>query len=118
MATVTIGCRLPNGIILQLDSGHEVKLNGQNSAQEGSPIILLSERDCGYTDVDASFWEAWKAQVTRGPDGSTVPFAPLASQAIFEAKNERDAKAVHAEVKKEKTGHEPMPQKSKDIEAA
>lgn len=111
MATVTIGCRLPNGIILQLDSGHEVKLNGQNSAQDGSPIILLSERDCGYTDVDASFWDAWKTQV--GAD-----FAPLKSMAIFEAKNERDAKAVHAEVKKEKTGHEPMPQKSKDIEAA
>lgn len=111
MATVTIGCRLPNGIILELDSGHKVALNGQNSAQARSPIILLTEEDCGYTEVDAEFFAAWKKQV--GED-----FAPLRSLAIFEAKNQRDAEAVQREVKKEKTGHEPMPQKSKDVEAA
>lgn len=111
MATVTVGCRLPNGIILELNNGRKVTLNGQNSAQARSPIILLTEEDCGYTEVDAEFFAEWKSQV--GPD-----FAPLSSMAIFEAKNQRDAEAVQREVKKEKTGHEPMPQKSKDIEAA
>lgn len=111
MATVTIGCRLPNGIVMELDSGAQVTLKGQNSAQARSPIILLSEEDCGYTEVDADFWAAWKAQVT-------ADFAPLRTMAIFEAKNQRDAEATHREVKKEKTGHEPMAQKSKDIEAA
>lgn len=111
MAQITIGCRLPNGIVLELATGHKVTLNGQNDAQKRSPVILLSEEDCGYTDVDAAFWEKWKAEVG-------AEFAPLASLAIFEAKSQRDAEAVHREVKKEKTGHEPMPQKAKDIEAA
>lgn len=112
--TIVIGCRLPNGIVLDLmdASGKkvEVKLNGQNSAQEGSPIILLSERDYGVTDVDAEFWEKWKA--------AYAGFAPLENKAIFEAKDERDAKAIHKEVKGVKTGLEPTPQESKDIKKA
>lgn len=111
MANITIGCRLPNGIILELPSGAKVTLKGQNSAQARSPIILLSEEDCGFTEVDASFWEAWKAHV--GPD-----FAPLASLAIFEAKSQRDAESLHKEVKKQKTGHEPASQTDAKIEAA
>ena len=57
--TIVIGCRLPCGIVLDLidASGKtvNVELNGQNSNQEGSPIILLSKRDYGVTDVDADF---------------------------------------------------------------
>lgn len=112
--TIVIGCRLPCGITLDLvnAAGKEVKvlLNGQNSAQEGSPIILLSERDYGVTDVDAEFWEAWKKQY--------ADFQPLKVGAIFEAKDERDAKAVHRELKAEKTGHEPMPQEGGNIKKA
>lgn len=98
---VVIGCRLPSGIHLELN-GVKVELAGQRQTQERSPIILLSEDDYGTTIVDADFWEAWKKEF-KG-------FAPLETGAIFEAKNESEAKAVHRELKKEKTGHEPMPQ--------
>lgn len=112
--TIVIGCRIPTGIVLDLinASGHKVEvcLNGQNSAQEGSPIILLSERDYGVTDVDAEFWEAWKAKYAG--------FPPLENKAIFEAKDERDAKAIHKEVKGIKTGLEPAPQEDGTIKKA
>lgn len=112
--TIVIGCRLPCGIILDLVNAAgqdvKVKLNGQNSAQEGSPIILLSEKDYGVTDVDFEFWEAWKAKY--------ADFQPLKVGAIFEAKDEREAKAVHRELKGEKTGHEPMPQEGGNIKKA
>ena len=110
MATVTIGCRLPNGLIIELEGKPPVKLNGQNSAQANSPIIMLSPADCGYTEVDADFWQAWKTAY-KG-------YQPLESQAIFEAKNSSDAKAIHREIKNEKTGLEPMPQTDGKIEKA
>jgi|WetSurMetagenome_2_1015567.scaffolds.fasta_scaffold1848434_1 hypothetical protein len=110
MAFVIIGCRLPNGLTLELPGKPPVVLNGQNSAQAGRPIILLSEDDCGYTEVDADFWQAWKAAY-KG-------FAPLESNAIFEAKNKTDAKSIAKELKKEKTGHEPLPQKTGEISKA
>lgn len=116
MATVTIGCRLPCGIQLE-HKGVNVVLNGQNTAAP-SPIILLNEELCGYTEVDQSFWEAWKKSVKTGPEGQEVDFAPLDSQAIFEAPNQREAKAKAKDVKSEKTGHEPLSQNAKDIEKA
>jgi len=110
MASITIGCRLPNGLILELPGKPPVPLNGQNSAQAGSPIILLSESDCGFTEVNADFWAEWK-KIYKG-------FAPLESNAIFEAKNRADAKDIAKELKKEKTGHEPLPQKTGAISKA
>lgn len=111
---IVIGCRLPTGIVLDLidKSGKHVhvRLNGQNSAQEDSPIILLSERDYGETIVDAEFWEAWKAKY--------ADFEPLVNKAIFEAKDEREAKAIHKEVKGIKTGLEPAPQEDGTIKKA
>lgn len=111
---IVIGCRLPTGIVLDLidKTGKQVqvRLNGQNSAQEGSPIILLSQRDYGVTDVDAEFWEAWKAKY--------ADFEPLVNKAIFEAKDERDAKAIHKEVQGIETGLEPAPQEDGSIQKA
>lgn len=109
--TVTIGCRLPNGLILEIAGKGQVELAGQRQAQARSPIILLSEDDYGVTEIDADFWEAWKKQV--GPD-----FAPLKSQAIFEAADEKSVKSRVRELAKEKTGHEAMPQNAKGIEKA
>lgn len=111
---VVIGCRHPCGIVLDLTNASgevvKVKLNGQNSAQEGSPIILLSERDYGITYVDSNFWGAWKELFKD--------YAPLKTGMIFEAKDERDAKAIHKEVKDEATGHEPMPQEGSGVKKA
>lgn len=108
--TVTIGCRLPSGLILEV-GGVRVELAGQRQAQEGREIILLGEADYGVTEVDAAYWESFKKEV--GED-----FAPIKSKAIFEAKSEKEAKAIHKEVKKEKTGHEPLPKEAPGIEKA
>lgn len=109
MSKVSIGCRLPSGLIIRVGDT-EVELAGQRQRQEHSPVILLGENDFGTTEVDASFWSAWKKQV--GED-----FAPLKSKAIFEASNAKEVAAKAKDVKKEKTGHEPLPQVDKDIEA-
>lgn len=109
MSTVTIGCRLPSGLILQVGDKF-VELAGQRQTQQRSPIILLSADDYGTTEVEASFWEAWKAIVG-------AKFAPLESGAIFEAKTVKEADAKAKDLKGKKTGHEPLPQVDKDIEA-
>lgn len=113
MSKVTIGCRLPSGLILDLGDSSKtvVELAGQRQAQARSPIVLLSEEDYGTTEVDQSFWEAFCARV--GPD-----FAPIKSGAIFVAKNEKEAKAINKDLKGKKTGHEPLPQEDKDIKKA
>lgn len=101
---IVIGCRLPCGVVLEL-GGKQVALAGQNQNKSG--IVLLSQDDYGETIVDKSFWDEWKKM-----NGS---FQPLASGAIFEAKNQSEAKAKQKELKKEKTGHEPMPQEGAGI---
>lgn len=113
MSTVTIGCRLPSGLILDLGDPTKptVELAGQRQAQARSTMILLSEEDYGTTVVDQSYWEAFVNRV--GPD-----FAPIKSGAIFVAKNEKEAKAIHKDLKGKKTGHEPLPQEDKDIKKA
>lgn len=106
MAQITIGCRLPSGLILELMKDGRpvaVELAGQRQMQERSPIILLRDDDYGTTEVDAAFWDAWKKIV--GDD-----FAPLKSGAIFEAKNSNDAASKAKELKGKQTGHEPAKQ--------
>jgi hypothetical protein len=101
----TIGCRLPTGIILEhpLDPKKTVKLKGLNQ------ITILG---AGYatTPVDADFWEHWK-MVHKD-------FSALKTGAIFEAGTVDDAAAVAAELAKEKTGFEKMPQKAQGIKSA
>jgi hypothetical protein len=113
MSTISIGCRLPNGLIIDLGDATKpsIELAGQRQAQENSPIVLLNESHYGVTEVDESYWEAWKKHV--GPE-----FAPLKSQAIFEAKNEKEAKAKAKDLKEVKTGHEPLKQEVGDIKKA
>lgn len=54
MPQIIIGCKLPNGLILELDD-KRVILNGANSA-----IIIGGH---GITEnVDADFWAAWLAK--------------------------------------------------------
>ena len=96
---IVIGCRLPCGLVLEHE-GVQVTLAGQNQNKQG--IILLSQDDYGETIVDSSYWAAWKK--------ANAGFAPLETGAIFEAKNQSEAKVKQKELKKEKTGHEPMPQ--------
>lgn len=112
--TIFIGCRLPNGIEIEATDANgrhkKVTLLGQNSAQARSPIIILSPDDYGLTEVDETFWLAWKKEFAE--------FPPLLNGAIFEAKDEKEAKAKHKELKGEKTGLEGVPQTDKNIEQA
>lgn len=111
MPLITIGCRLPSGLILEvLKDGAPVtvELAGQRQMQARSKIIILEADDYGTTEVDADFWTAWKQVV--GPD-----YAPLKSGAIFEAKNANDAGAKAKDLKDKKTGHEPVPQEADGV---
>lgn len=101
---IVIGCRLPCGLVLEHE-GKQVTLAGQNQNKQG--IILLSQDDYGETIVDASYWAAWKK--------ANAGYTPLVTGAIFEAKNQAEAKSKQKELKGEKTGHEPMPQTDGNI---
>lgn len=55
-AMVTVGCKLPNGLICELgkhgDEGYQsVRLNGANSSNIAGGF--------GLTPVSATFWDAW-----------------------------------------------------------
>ena len=90
-----IGCRLPNGIILEhpLNPAKKVVLRGLNKA-------LIIGAGYATTPVDADFWEHWK-MVHKD-------FKALKAGAIFEAGTVEDAEAIAKEVAAEKTGFEKM----------
>jgi len=108
---MSIGCRLPTGLVIEIEGANRVTLEGQRQTQKGSKLILLSEDDYGVTQVDTDFWEAWKKHV--GPN-----YAPLKSGAIFEAVDEKSARSVARELAKKKTGHEPVKQDAPGIKDA
>jgi len=99
--TVLVGCRLPNGLVLQhpQDPKVSVVLSGTSETSEGG--LYLPPRPYSITEVDAEFWNAWKA--------AYVGYPPLKTRAVFEAKSESEASAKAKELKKEKTGFEQMP---------
>ena len=103
--SVTIGCKLPHGIILDhpLDPDKKVELKGKN----GSMIVGAPY---GTTEVDGEFWETWK---TVHKD-----FPALRSGAIFEAANASELTAVAAELEDETTGFEPMAQNAQGVKPA
>lgn len=103
--TVTVGCKLPHGIILEnpLNVDQKVTLKGLNS----SPIIGATH---GATEVDAEFWATW--------EGVNKDFPALKSGAIFMAKNSVEVAAVATEFAERETGFEPMRKDGKDKRAA
>lgn len=95
MTTVTIGCKLPNGIFM--DAGEtRLRINGWNN----NTIAGLAH---GITrDVPETLWDAWRKEhaesklVTNG-----IIFAETSEKrAIDKAKDQKD----------QKSGHEQMPQ--------
>lgn len=95
MSTVTIGCKLPNGIIMQVEGHKDVRINGWNNN-----AIVGAEH--GLTEnVPAATWEAWlklhaESKLVKGGF-------------IFASKNEREAKAKAVDNKGNKSGHEQLP---------
>lgn len=103
MAQVTIGCKLPHGLVLEHPTAASVKpvtINGSNKE-------LIIGSGYGTTQVDAEFWKAWK-EAHKG-------FAALVSGSIFESGNAASIASAAKEVESEKTGFERMPQKAMGI---
>lgn len=111
MATtqVVIGSKLPLGLVIKhpLNPEHKATIRGLNSSKIiGSTFVT--------TEIDQDLWEAWKA-IHHIKDR---PFRPIASGAIFEAKNEASAKSIAVEYSKRRTGLEPMKADGKDSRAS
>jgi hypothetical protein len=93
MAKILIGCRLPNGLTLNLPEHKGVTLAGLHSSKIIGATFVA-------TEVDADFWAAWKTVYSD--------YKPLKSGAIFEARSVTEADSKGKELVKEKTGFEPM----------
>ena len=102
--TVLIGCKLPNGIILQhpFNPRETVEINGLNK-----PTIIGATYVT--TEVDADFWANWLAV--------HEDYAPIASGAIFVAKNAERLEAIAREQVSRKTGFEGMDQNAGGVQA-
>lgn len=122
--TVTIGCRISIGQILEIQ---DVKLFGEatTNSKGGLPPIQASKRiylngankgeiaklsggtrlfgSIGYTTIPKADWEAWKAQNFNSPLlNEKEPEKAL----IFVAKNQNEANAMGEAVKDAPTGQE------------
>lgn len=95
MSVVTIGCKLPNGIVMQVGK-QSVRINGWNS----SAIVGATH---GITEnVPADLWEAWKKMHADSKlvKGEFIFAANSVARATAKAKDEKD----------KKSGFEQMPQ--------
>lgn len=92
MANITIGCRLPHGIVLEVGD-KLVNIKGLNSS-------MIIGADHFANEVDASFWKAWSE--------ANADSRLLSSGALFSASNEKEAKAKAKDLKSVKTGLEPV----------
>lgn len=91
MPTVTVACKLPNGLIMDIPGAKEpVHLKGANHED--------AIAGHGLTEVDADFWDAWTKLY--------ADFQPLRKEMIFAQGSERSAAAKAKERKDEKTGLE------------
>ncbi len=91
MATVLMGCKLPHGLVAELN-GNAVVLAGANSSE------LIG--GFGLTDVDKDFAEAWLASEKD---------TPLVSKGlVFIANSRREAQSVAVEQGAQKTGLEAL----------
>ncbi len=93
-AVVTVGCKLPSGIILEMGE-KQVRINGVNS-------VIIESRDAfGITEnVDKEFWDAWYA-THKDLDMDKRGF-------LFANEKANDTKAEIKEKKGEKTKMEPL----------
>lgn len=89
-STVTVGCKLPNGLVLEL-AGKKHELAGARMAKAGG---------YGLTPVPADFWQAW-AQKYAG-------FPPLEAGLIFAQTSPEKAADQAKEQASLRTGMEPL----------
>jgi hypothetical protein len=95
MSTVTIGCKLPNGIYMQMGETR-VRINGWNNNE----IAGLSH---GITrDVPVSLWEAWSKEHAESK--------LVTNGFIFAEESEKRAKDKAKDQKDRNSGFEQLPQ--------
>lgn len=90
--TVSVGCRLPNGVVLELGD-KKVTLNGLNK-------VVIIGVDHGITEVDGDFWAAW-SELNKD-------FTPFKNGAIFSAGDAKSTSALAEDLQGVKTGLEPI----------
>lgn len=99
---VIVGCKLPNGIVLEVGDKKKV-VNGLNAA-----VIIGS--DHVTTEVDADFFNAWLED--------HKDFPAIKSGALFVARTIDAIKEKAKDLKKKKTGFEPMQQDAMGVKSA
>ncbi|MCP2041665.1 hypothetical protein L1281_002276 [Neisseria sp. HSC-16F19] len=96
--TVTVGCKLPNGLVLEV-GGRAVTLNGANSAH------LIGGHGITH-DVDAELWAAW---LERHRDRAMVK-----NGFVFAHDKTADTKAEAKDKSRNKTKLEPLSPDAKE----
>jgi ribosomal protein L31 len=101
--SVTVGCRLPNGIIIEhpLDPKKRVEIAGLNKK-------ILIGSTFTTTEIDAEIWDAWHAVNA----GSHL----LKSKALFVCRNAAEGAAMAKD--SPKTGLEQMSQTAMGVKPA
>ena len=96
MSKVILGCKVPNGFVMEVD-GISKSINGAHT--EYGTIAYDRGEQIGITsDVDKSLWDAWRAKHADHP--------LCKNGFVFEAKSEASLKAQAKETKEVKTGLE------------
>lgn len=101
-AKVVIGCKLPNGFTLVLQSSAKGELNEElgRVTLGGPQSSRIKGATFGTTEVDSEFWETWKKLHHK----SKI----LRNHSIFEARSNQEAEAKAKDLSKEKTGLEAL----------
>lgn len=102
--TVIVGCKLPNGLVLEVGD-KRVNLRGSAHYLQPNPKRKFKNPEVLFADsitlVDKAFWDAWVKRVG-------AQFAPIKSGAIYASPNKDDATARAMETEKIVTGLEPI----------
>lgn len=106
MANITVGCKLPHGLLLELADGSSVELNGTNVNAKGRDFYV-PPAEYGETEVDGALFNQWLA------DHKTAPY--VVNGFVFAAAKPADLKAKAKDSAK-KTGLEPMSQTAPGID--
>ena len=95
---VTVACKLPNGIILELGEHPNTKrvaIKGSNSNK-----VITARSEFAYTEVDKAFMDAWMAKHDT--------FAFVKNGLLVVQKDRRNAEAVAKENASNPTGLDPV----------
>lgn len=111
MPTITVACKLPNGLVLNLGD---------------TKVVLKGARDreavagFGLTEVDEGFWSTWTTQHKDFvPLKKGMIFAqPKAASAAAEAKEKKDIKTGLEGMDPERPGANLKPEKYEGMPAA